>query len=40
MLVATFVLLAVALIPLGRLRRQEHEIDAANPGIQVSEATA
>ena len=30
MLLATFALLAVALVPLSRLRRQEHEIDAAN----------
>ena len=33
MLVATFGLLVVALIPLGRLRRQEHEIDGTNVAV-------
>ncbi len=33
MLIATFGLLVVALIPLGRLRRQEHEIDGTNVAV-------
>jgi MFS family permease len=40
MLLATFVLLGVALVPLNRLRRQEHEIDAANPATEPGMATA
>jgi predicted MFS family arabinose efflux permease len=40
MLLATFALLAVALVPLSRLRRQEHEIDAANSPIAASVANA
>ncbi|MFL5712395.1 MAG: MFS transporter, partial [Chloroflexota bacterium] len=40
MLLATFVLLGIALVPLSRLRRQEHEIDAANPATETGMATA
>jgi MFS family permease len=40
MLLATFLLLGIALVPLSRLRRQEHEIDAANPAAETGMATA
>jgi MFS family permease len=40
MLIATAVLLAVALIPLSRLRNQEHEIDAVNADPRNEAATA
>ena len=40
MLLATFLLLAVALVPLSRLRRQEHEIDAADAAADAGMATA
>ncbi len=40
MLLATAALLGVALIPLSRLRRQEHEIDAGAPASQAGSATA
>ena len=40
MLLATAALLVIALIPLSRLRRQEHEIDAAMPASQPGSATA
>jgi MFS family permease len=40
MLLATAVLLAIALIPLSRLRNQEHEIDAAAPAGKTETATA
>jgi MFS family permease len=40
MLFATAALLAIALIPLSRLRAQEHEIDAAAPAGQPGGATA
>ena len=40
MLLATAGLLVVALVPLNRLRSQEHEIDGANAGIRVGEASA
>jgi MFS family permease len=40
MLLATAVLLAIALIPLSRLRNQEHEIDAAAPAAKPETATA
>ena len=40
MLLATIGLLLVALVPLNRLRSQEHEIDAANAGVQVGQASA
>jgi MFS family permease len=40
MLLATAVLLAIALIPLSRLRSQEHEIDAAAPAGKPETATA
>jgi hypothetical protein len=40
MLLATAVLLAIALIPLSRLRAQEGEIDAAAHASQPGSATA
>jgi len=40
MLIATFLLLGVALVPLRRLRRQEHEIDAGDPATEAGMATA
>jgi MFS family permease len=40
MLLATFGLLVVALVPLDRLRNQEHQIDGANARAQVGEASA
>ena len=40
MLAATFLLLAIALIPLRRLRAQEHEIDAVNTPATASAASA
>jgi predicted MFS family arabinose efflux permease len=40
MLLATFVLLGIALVPLSRLRKQEHEIDAGNPATESGMATA
>jgi hypothetical protein len=40
MLIATAGLLVVALVPLNRLRSQEHEIDGANAGVRVGEASA
>jgi len=40
MLIATFGLLVIALIPLGRLRSQEHEIDGTIPAVRVGEASA
>jgi MFS family permease len=40
MLLATAGLLVIALVPLNRLRSQEHEIDGANAGVQVGEAPA
>jgi predicted MFS family arabinose efflux permease len=40
MLLATFVLLGIALVPLSRLRKQEHEIDAGNPATETGMATA
>jgi hypothetical protein len=40
MLLATLLLLGVALVPLRRLRNQEHEIDAANPATEAGMATA
>jgi MFS family permease len=40
MLLATAVLLAIAVIPLSRLRNQEHEIDAAAPAGKTETATA
>jgi MFS family permease len=40
MLIATFALLGVALIPLSRLRRQEHEIDGTDAPAQAGPATA
>jgi MFS family permease len=40
MLLATLLLLGVALVPLRRLRRQEHEIDAGEPATEAGMATA
>ncbi|MFL5644072.1 MAG: MFS transporter [Chloroflexota bacterium] len=40
MLLATFALLAIALVPLNRLRRQEHEIDAVNRPLTAPVANA
>ena len=40
MLIATAGLLAIAFIPLSRLRAQEHEIDAGAPASQPGSATA
>jgi MFS family permease len=40
MLLATFLLLAVALVPLRRLRSQEHEIDAVNAPAAATMASA
>ena len=40
MLIATFALLGVALLPLARLRAQEHEIDGSNVGASLPEASA
>ena len=40
MLIATFVLLGVALVPLRRLRRQEHEIDAGERAAAAGVASA
>jgi MFS family permease len=40
MLIATFALLVVALVPLGRLRSQEHEIDGSSAAVRVGEASA
>jgi len=40
MLIATLLLLGVALVPLRRLRRQEHEIDAGEPATEAGMATA
>jgi MFS family permease len=40
MFVATAVLLAIALIPLSRLRAQEHQLDDVNAGVQRGPATA
>ena len=40
MLLATMGLLVVALVPLNRLRSQEHEIGDANAGVRIGEASA
>jgi MFS family permease len=40
MLLATFGLLIIALVPLNRLRSQEHEIDGTNAAVRVGEASA
>jgi MFS family permease len=40
MLIATAILLAIALIPLSRLRDQEYELDGVNAGAQAGAATA
>jgi predicted MFS family arabinose efflux permease len=40
MLLATGLLLVVALVPLNRLRSQEHEIDAAGAGVAVGAPSA
>jgi MFS family permease len=40
MLIATFVLLGIALVPLANLRKQEHEIDGSNAAASVGEASA
>jgi predicted MFS family arabinose efflux permease len=40
MLIATAGLLAIAFIPLSRLRAQEHEIDIGTPASQPGSATA
>jgi MFS family permease len=40
MLIATVILLAIALVPLSRLRTQEHQLDDANARVQTGGATA
>ena len=40
MLIATFLLLAIALVPLARLRSQEHEINPTESGSTVGQAPA
>jgi MFS family permease len=40
MFVATAILLAIALVPLSRLRAQEHQLDDANAGVQGDPAAA